>query len=569
MTPGAVSVMTTVLQPRYPIDGVTYRTADEARRQIDQGNWLDLSIGDTLRQAAAERPEAFAVVDPDGPVTYAELDRRTESVAASLLQLGLEPGDRVMVQLGTNKDFFTAFYGCMKAGLVPVCTLPQYREVEMKHFAAKTQARAFVVQADVNPKFDQVAFAQQIAASSDTLEHVIVVRGTRGGLVDLETMACAFNLTDARLQTAGVNPGPLDVAVFQLSGGSTSLPKIIPRMHGEYLGATRHLSQRYRLDDRDVTLWALPLIHNAGTMFAVLPVSLDRRTLVLQTKLDVPEMLGLIARHRVTFSGSVGPVAARLLEVDDLHRHDISSLRQFFALTRAEPVEAHVGVPVGQMFGMTEGMVFAAAPDASSAMRHHTVGHPISPGDEVRLLTPGGEDEVSFGEIGELCFRGPSTITAYVGDPETTAASFTSAGFFRSGDLMRAHSIDGETCYSFEGRIKDNINRGGEKIGAEEIEELVVRHPDVADVRVVAMPDPIYGEKVCAFVIPHPGRSVPSIGELGTFMIGLGIAKYKLPERVEAIEAFPLTRVGKVDKAALRETVAQALAREASLTSVA
>ena len=221
------------------------------------------------------------------------------------------------------------------------------------------------------------------------------------------------------------------------------------------------------------------------------------------------------------------------------------------------------------MFGMTEGMVFAAAPDASPAMRHNTVGHPISPGDEVQLLEPGSEQEVPFGQIGELCFRGPSTITAYVGDAETTAASFTSNGFFRSGDLMRAHRIDGETCYSFEGRIKDNINRGGEKIGAEEVEELVIRHPDVADVRVVAMPDPVYGEKVCAFVIPHPGKPVPSVGGLGEFLIGLGIAKYKLPERVEAIDAFPLTRVGKADKAALREMVAGALAREASLTAAA
>ncbi len=546
--------------PRYPIEGVTYRTADEARREIGRGNWLDLNIGDTLRAAAAERPEAIAVVDPDGAVTFAALDRRTESMAASLLQLGLRPGDRALVQLGTTADFFTAFYGCMKAGVVPVCTLPQYREVEMAHFAERTGARAFLVQADVDPRFDQVAFAERIAAGADALEHVIVVRGTRAGLPDLEAMATGFAPEEAHARTADVRPDPLDVAVFQLSGGSTSLPKIIPRMHGEYLGAVRHLSQRYHLDDRDVTLWALPLIHNAGTMFAVLPVALDRRTLVLQNRLDIPEMLALIARHRVTFSGSIGPVAARLLEIDDLHRHDLSSLRQFFALARAEPVEAHVGVPVGQMFGMTEGMVFAAAPTACAAMRHTTVGHPISPGDEVRLLVPGSEDAVPFGEIGELCFRGPSTLTGYFGDPETTAASFTGDGFFRSGDLMRAHHLDGETCYSFEGRIKDNINRGGEKIGAEEVEDLVVRHPDVADVRVVAMPDPVYGEKACAFVIPHPGQRAPTVAELGSFLLGLGIAKYKLPERVEEIHAFPLTRVGKADKAELRRIVAEALA---------
>ena len=112
-----------------------------------------------------------------------------------------------------------------------------------------------------------------------------------------------------------------------------------------------------------------------------------------------------------------------------------------------------------------------------------------------------------FGEIGELCFRGPSTVTNYYADPETTRASFTSDGFFRSGDLMRAHRMDGLVCYSFEGRIKDNINRGGEKIGAEEIEGLVVQHPDIMDVRVVAMPDPFYGEKACAYLIMHAGQA--------------------------------------------------------------
>jgi non-ribosomal peptide synthetase component E (peptide arylation enzyme) len=213
---------------------------------------------------------------------------------------------------------------------------------------------------------------------------------------------------------------------------------------------------------------------------------------------------------------------------------------------------------------MTEGMVFAAAPTTSRQIRHQTVGYPVSPGDEVRLLVPGQETEVRFGEIGELCFRGPNTVTGYFKDPETTAASFTSDGFFRSGDLMKAHRIDGHVCYSFEGRIKDNINRGGEKIGAEEIEELVVRHPDVADVRVVAMPDRLFGERACAYVIPLSGRPAPSVASLGEFLLGLGIAKYKLPERVEVIDAFPLTKVGKVDKAALRAMIAEKIAEESS-----
>ena len=540
----------------HPIPGVIYRDEAFARRHLADGNWLDLTIGDSLRATAAASPGKLAVIGPAGRISFAELDAQTESFAASLLDLGLAPGDRVLFQLGTSIAYFVAFYGCMKAGVVPVCTLPQYRMAEMQHFARATAARAMLTDAEPGARFDQTGFGLELAAVCPGIEHVIAVGGEHDGALSLHAMASRFDVEEARRRMAGVKVGILDVAVFQLSGGSTSLPKIIPRMHGEYLGATIQLSQRYGLTGEDVTLWGLPVVHNAGTLFAVLPVGLEGRTLVLQPRLDMVEMLGLIAEHRVTFTGSIGPVAAKLLEVHDLHRYDISSLRQFFSLTRADAVEAHVGKPVGQMFGMTEGMVFASSPDAPVVVRHQTIGHPVSPADEVRLLAPGEEREVPFGEVGELCFRGPSTLTGYYADPATTAASFTSDGFFRSGDLMRAQKIDGILCYSFEGRLKDNINRGGEKIGAEEIEGLIARHPDVADCRVVAMPDPTYGEKACAFLIMRDDRPGLTVKTLGEFLLTTGIAKFKLPERVEVVETFPLTRVGKVDKAAMRTLAA-------------
>lgn len=548
--------------PRYPIDGINYRSADYAETQVSRGHWLNLSIGDSLRVTAKAVPDKPAVIDPDGTTTLAELDAKSEAVAAGLLDMGLNPGDRALFQLGTTKDFFTAFFGCMKAGIIPVCTLPQFRSAEMKHFAEITDAKAIFVQADINARFDAINLTLELSAAVRGLERVIVVRGEHPGAASLDRMTEAFTPEQARARTADVAPGILDVAVFQLSGGSTNLPKIIPRMHGEYLGATRELADRYQLGDDDVALWALPLIHNAGTLFAVLPVALDGRTLVLQPRIDVTEMLRLVAQHKVTFSGSIGPIAAKLLEINDLENYDIASLRQFFSLTRAEAVETHVGIPVGQMFGMTEGMVFATEPSRPAAMRHTTVGHPVSAGDEVRLLVPDGEKDVAFGEVGELCFRGPNTMTNYFADDAATQASFTSDGFFRSGDLMRAHTIDGITCYAFEGRIKDNINRGGEKIGAEEVESLIVQHPDVADVRVVAMPDEFYGEKACAYLIMHAGRPSPSLKELGDFMQGLGVAKYKIPERIETIDAFPLTKVGKADKAMMRAMIAEKLAGE-------
>ena len=350
------------LVPRHPIEGMIYHRVEDAKRHLERGDWLDLTVGESLRRTAAVVPGKAAVIDHDGSLTFAELDRQSESVAASLLALGLEPGDRALFQVGTCREFFTAFYGCMKAGIVPVCTLPQYRATEMRHFAEATSAKAILVQADLNPRYDQIAFAQELTRTVPALRHVIVVRGERTGACALKAMASAYALEAARSQTAVADPSVMDVATFQLSGGSTNLPKIIPRIHGEYLGATIQLSRRYELNGDDVTLWSLPLVHNAGTLFVVLPVGLEGRTLVLQPRVDISEMLTLVERHKVTFSGSIGPVAAKLLEVPDFRSAKASSLRQFFSLARADAVEAHVGIPVGQMFGMTEGMVFAAAP---------------------------------------------------------------------------------------------------------------------------------------------------------------------------------------------------------------
>ena len=161
--------------------------------------------------------------------------------------MGLKPGDRALFQVGTSKDFFTAFYGCFKAGVVPVCTLPQYRLSEMRHFADITAAKAMFVQADVNSRFDQTNFAVELAAAIPELKFVIAVRGDHEGATSLERMATAFTADEAHARMANVAPEILDVAVFQLSGGSTNLPKIIPRMHGEYLGSTRQLAERYDL----------------------------------------------------------------------------------------------------------------------------------------------------------------------------------------------------------------------------------------------------------------------------------------------------------------------------------
>jgi len=189
-----------------------------------------------------------------------------------------------------------------------------------------------------------------------------------------------------------------------------------------------------------------------------------------------------------------------------------------------------------------------------------TVGRPLSPDDEVRLVDD-NDHEVAPGEVGEFLARGPYTLRGYFGAPEYNARTFTSDGFYRSGDLMRLHPSGN---YMVEGRKKDLINRGGEKISAEEIENLILTHPAVQNVACVPMPDPILGERMCAYAILRRGKSL-NLPDLVAFLMHEEIAKHKLPERLEIVDEFPLSPFGKVSKKDLTERITQQLKSEGKI----
>jgi 2,3-dihydroxybenzoate-AMP ligase len=208
----------------------------------------------------------------------------------------------------------------------------------------------------------------------------------------------------------------------------------------------------------------------------------------------------------------------------------------------------------GQLFGMLEGLFTVSPHESPEQARLTTVGTPIADHDEIRILEPGAETEVTDGEVGELACRGPYTIPGYFDAPEHNRTAFTSDGFYRTGDLASILAIDGVRYLSIEGRIKDLINRGGEKINAEEVELLLVAHPLVQNAAVVAMPDPRLGERTCAYLVTTDGEEL-SMTDIREHLDALGVAKYKWPERLEFVEALPQTNVGKIDKKRLRADV--------------
>lgn len=549
-----------------PLDRVVYQSDELAARYLANGGWIPSTVGDALRATAQRLPNKPAFVSDEKSLTFAELDEATERVGAALLNIGLAPGDRAIFQLGTTVDTIVAVLACYKAGIVPVCAIPQYREVEIGALAASSQARAHFVQADIG-KFDLVEFARGMSKTQPSLAHIIVVRGKASeGLHDLEGLLNSVTLEEARQRLAGVPVGPRDVLSFQLSGGSTGLPKIIPRFHAEYLGHSAGWAKRYDIDGDSRIIWSLPIMHNAGQLYALIPPVLLGLTAVLMPKVDIPRMLELIQEHRITHGLSIGPIAPQLIAYENLAAHDLSSLRLFATMSRSDKLEEHLGLPCSNLYGITEGLLMGAGPDEPEFARHQTQGASGCPHDEIRVLDPESEKPVAPGTMGELCFRGPSSLLAYYGDERASQSALTSDGFVRTGDMVTEHRIEGQSYYAFEGRLRDNINRGGEKIGCEEVEGYISQHPAVADAKLVAMPDDFYGEKACVYLILRPGQPAPSVAELGSFLTDQGLAKFKCPERIEIVDEFPITRVGKVDKVALRRIIAEQMQREQGKT---
>ena len=539
-----------------------------AQRYREAGVWSDVTVGERFHEAALKYADQEAVVSTEGRMTYKQLDRESDRFAAALLRLGLEPGDRILFQIGNVLETVAAYYGAVKAGLIPVCTIPQLGELEMRYLARHSGAKAYLVQADFRSQ-NLKELATKIVADSPGIRSMIVMRGEPNGGLSFEELIEAEDPEESRRTVETLDLDPEAVAVFQLSGGTTGVPKIIPRFHCEYVYNSWQWAKTCGWDETTTVMHPIPLIHNAGIAAAMQPAHFVGAKFVVAPDARPETVLSLVEHERVNVLPVVMPaIVIWMLDHDDRARYDTSSLThlivggQKLQIEYADRMEAELGVRCVQMFGMAEGMFFRTPDNAPEWVRKNTLGSPTSSLDEVRLLEPSGEDEVSLGELGELCCRGPYTIRGYYAAPEQNASAFTSDGFYRTGDVARAHSIEGEIYYSVEGRTKDIINRGAEKINAEEVEGLLVEHPAIGSVALVAMPDRELGERACVYATLRSAAEVPNLKDLKGFLLERGLTKFKLPERLEIVEELPVTNVGKVSKKELREDITQKLKEE-------
>ncbi|MEJ8632581.1 (2,3-dihydroxybenzoyl)adenylate synthase [Streptomyces sp. MS2.AVA.5] len=527
-----------------------------AERYRAAGYWQGETFGQMLAARAQEFPDRVAVVDPAGEGrrwTYGELDRRADRLAAGFLAAGIGRGDRVVVQLPNIAEFFEVVFALFRIGALPVFALPAHRETEIRYFCEFSEAVAYVI-ADRHEGFDHRELAARVKAQARALRHVFVV-GDPGGHTALGSVP---REPDDRLDSHR-GPQASDVAFLQLSGGSTGIPKLIPRTHDDYLYSVRASNEICAVDENSVHLIVLPAAHNFPLSSPGSLGALCAGARVVLCPAPAPDTaFPLIESEAVTITGLVPPLALLWTEAAPHTSHDLSSLEVLLvggaklseeAARRIGPV---LGCVLQQVFGMAEGLVNYTRLDDDEETVVTTQGRPISPDDEVRIVDEADRD-VPPGGTGHLLTRGPYTIRGYWRAPEHNARSFTPDGFYRTGDIARS-TPSGHLVV--EGRAKDQINRGGEKIAAEEVENVILGHPAVHDVSVVSVPDDYLGERSCAYVILRPDAELRPAA-VRRYVRERGLAAYKIPDRVEFVEAFPSTGIGKVSKKDLRTTAAR------------
>jgi 2,3-dihydroxybenzoate-AMP ligase len=508
------------------------------------GYWRGETLPGVLRERAVQFADDIAVVGGEVRLSYAALWQEAGRIGAGLLARGLVPGDRVVVQLGNTPAFVTVVCGLFRAGLIPVYALPAHRLSEVSHVMHKAQARGYIA-ADRQDGFDYRVLARELEALLPALQHVLIVGD-----------AAEFGAVDSLQGDAALlppDPDPQSVAFLQLSGGSTGLSKLIPRTHDDYIYSFRASNEICAITRDSVYMVALPAAHNFPMSSPGFLGALYAGARVVMSPGPGPDAaFPLIARERVTCVGLVPPLALLWAQAAATTTHDLTSLQVLqvggakLVPEAARRVIDSLGCRLQQVFGMAEGLVNYTRLHDPLDVVVGTQGRPISPDDEVLVVDDHGHP-VAEGGIGHLLTRGPYTIRAYHNDPAANARSFTEDGYYRTGDMVQ--QLPGGYLV-VQGRAGDHINRAGEKISAEEIEDHLLAHADVFDAAVVSMPDAFLGERSCAFVIAH--GTPPTAASLKAWVRGRGLAAFKVPDQVVFVAAFGTTAVGKISRRELR-----------------
>jgi fatty-acyl-CoA synthase len=504
------------------------------------------TVGGRLREIAAEVPDRIALVEGlPTPArrqwTYSELLADAERCARWLLQ-HFRPGEHVAVWAHNLPEWVIAEYGAALAGLTLVTVNPSLQPEEVKYILGQSQSVGVLLVPEVR--------------GNPLTAHMEAIRP------DLPELRGVYRLDQLDELTDGAPDVPLPAinvdapAQIQYTSGTTGFPKGVMLRHSAIVNNARLWVDRIEIPDGAGMLVPMPLFHTGGCVMGVLG-ALDRRAkLVLMPMFDPGVFLELVERERPWYAGGVPTMMIAAIEHHDASRRDLSSLNSIVAGGSQVPealvrrVEDMLGVDFTIIYGQTEcsPVLTNTFPTDTVGDKGATVGKPL-PHTEIRIVDPDTSETVPIGSSGELWARGYFMMLGYFDMPEATAKAVTSDGWIRTGDLA---VMDERGYCRIVGRCKDMIIRGGENLFPAEIEQILYRHPAVAEAAVVGLPDDHWGEVVGAFIRPHDPAAAPSVAELRSHLRD-HLSPQKTPTKWYAVDGFPLTGSGKVQKFAIRE----------------
>lgn len=535
-----------------------------------KGAWGKKTFIDYFKENAAANPEKECLIDPLNKeallglaperLTYRQLEKAVDATAEGLAALGIRKDDIIIVQLPNCWELAMLYLATARAGGLISPVPMQWRRKELEYILQKTEARAYITVKEFN-SFSHADMGMQLQAATPSLKRIITLDQIR---------EMSQGSVTGRLDAVSIDPN--DIFTLCWSSGTEAEPKGCPLSYNNWLYQVSLCYETAPIRKGDNLITAGPLVNMAsiGTVF----VEWLRYggKFVLHHPFDGPTFIMQLISEEINYTLLVPAVVNGLLKHPLVDKFDLSKVNAITigaappSLWSVQELKRRWGIEFGNIWGMNEGPANLSGPsnmpDMEMRVDHFPhFGKPGSPWGkgataflELKVVDPAsGKELTREGEVGELLYRGPNVISGYFGSPELNRKSFDKDGFFHTGDLFQIKDRD---CIGFFDRTKDIIIRGGFNISAQEVENMLLGHPAIQDVAVVAMEDAILGEKVCVYAVPRDGQPL-SLEDVTSFMKGLGVAVYKLPERLEIIDAIPRNPVGKILKNVLRDDIKQ------------
>ncbi|MEI9477618.1 MAG: AMP-binding protein, partial [Deltaproteobacteria bacterium] len=539
------------------LEGFTPYDKKDVKKYNRLRGWLGMTWADVFNKATDLYPNKVGLVDDVGRYIYAELREKVDRLAIGFMTLGIKRGDRVMVQLPNWHEFIFSFFALQKIGAVVVLLIPRHTQIEINYFARLTGAKAWILPTQYG-KIDYLPIVEDVLKATPTIELILTARDEWPGRPkSLDKLIDGVSLNAKNLRTLEKSrPDPMDVAQIMPTGGTTGMPKAAPRTHNDYLCNVEYHSRAWEITSNDTLLVVTPVGHGMGMHWGIGSAFFNSARLVLLDSTEPEKICETIEREKVTAMPSVPAIVNRIVNLDTLSQYDLTSLKKISvggAPSTPELVRAvwtKIGCKYHNALGSVEGTCAATRTEDDIETICYSVGKPICPYDTLKIIDPQG-NELPQGQEGELVSKGPGIFTGYFKSPGDKKHVFTRDGFFKTGDLAKK---DERGYIYITGRIKDIVNRGGEKISAVAIENFMSEHSAIQSVAVIGMPDKVLGERICAYVQLKAGKNV-TFEEMITFLKSKGASVLQLPERIEFVDRIPLTNIGKTDKKALRDDI--------------